>query len=176
MNPWICSASAKRRLLYLKHEISFSDVLCKPVILQLNEGLYISNTKHESWVLKNLAKFWNSPLIHMSQKGFLTKKVIFSNVAACVSWAEWFVSLSWSKNTDEVTIESVNLFYYGYYVTYAEVWNRRVLTNLTMKNIWSKCNREDFWQIWIEYLRFKSDFNCSCLHQLRGELCKPFHV
>ena len=98
------------------------------------------------------------------------------NVAAYVSQSEWFVSLSWSKITDEVTIASVNLSYYSWKRAICfkqEAWIRSVLTNLTMIRIWSRCNK-DFRQIHIECRRFESFVNCRSLHQLRrGFLAFP---
>ena len=116
MNQWICAA-AKIRQLCLKHATSFSGVLCKPVILQLQEGFHISNTKHGSekcW--RTQSEFRDTNLLNLSQEGFLTniKRIYHFKIDFnCTRW--WKLSgmlceLFLSENTDIVTHELVSLF------------------------------------------------------------------
>ena len=72
--------------------------------------------KHKSWL-----------------RGVLTNnntlKMIWK-VAACVIWAEWFVSLSWSENAHKVTNASVNLA--------TTIWKRAIMSQTRSMN--QKCS------------------------------------
>ena len=143
--------------------VSLSWLLCKPflycskmaIMSQTQEYFLVFchisvetgplHLKHKIW-LRSSYKL--GEILRFSMDRYLTERISYRyklntntskvnlNVGACFSWVDWFVSLSWFKNTDKVTIASVNLFCFS-----QKRAIRSVLTNLKITIIWSKCKR-----------------------------------
>ena len=119
---FVCCYNSVKRPLHLKHKQNMTqrsfDKLSK--ILRCAIDRYVTERISDRYKLN------------------INSLKVILNVAAYVSWAEWFVSLSWSKNSDEVTTTSVNLFYYTWKrVIMSQTWsmNQKCSYKLNHKNL-----------------------------------------